>query len=205
MSTKQTTQSTINYDPTSMGVFKGFQPTIASSLSDYVKNPLFATYFNNQLQMANRANQVAGNTANQQFTWNQRALGPVADRSAYMASNLNRIQRANLARQSDTFNNLLLNAEQVRRGAIQSMQGYHPLQTGQTQTQTMSGTGTWLPQVVGMGISAATMGMGGAAGMNPLIKNVGGAGPNAAIASSPFSLGQSNYFSSNPNPFLGGY
>lgn len=206
MSTKQTTQSTINYDPTSMGVFKGFQPTIASTLADYAKNPLLATFFQNQLQMANRANQVAGNAANQQFLWNQRALGPVANRGAFMASNLSRIQRSNLSRQSQTFDNLLLNAENVRRGAIQQMQGYNPLQTGQTTTQQQSGLGAWFPQVVGMGISAFTGGIGKGltSAFNPLIRNVGGATANAAIASMPLSGGQMNFLNANPNPFLGG-
>lgn len=206
MSTKQTTTSTTQFDPTSMGVYKGFQPTIASTLADYAKNPLLATFFQNQLQMANRANQAMGNAATQQYMWNSRALGPVADRSAVMASNLSRIQRSNLSRQSQTFNNLLLNAENVRRGAIQQMQGYNPLQTGQTTTQQQSGLGTWLPQLAGMGISAFTGGMGKGltSAFNPLIRNVGGATANKAIASMPLSGGQMNFLNTNPNPFLGG-
>jgi len=203
MSTTQTTKTTNQYNPTSMGVYQGFQPTIAATLNDYAKNPLLATFFNQQLQNANRANQAMGNASTQQLLWNQRALGPVANRSAVLSSNLNRIQRANLARQSQTFNNLLLNAEQVRRGAISSMQGYNPLQTGQTSTQSQSGLGTWLPQLVGMGISAATMGMGG--GFGGGMTAATGKGMNPLLSSNLLSAGQSNYFNTTSNPFLGGH
>src|SRR5258708_38589304 len=76
-----------------------------------------------------------------------------------LGAQLARAGRADMGRQSDTFNNLLLGANQLRMGAAQTAMGYRPLQTGSTTTQQQSGLGTWLPQVAAAGMSAFTGGM----------------------------------------------
>jgi len=62
----------------------------------------------------------------------------------------------------------LMQAGQMRQSAIGMAGQYRPLQTGQTQTQQVSGLGSWLPQVVGAGLGAAGAffggGMGGSGG-----------------------------------------
>src|SRR5205807_3073664 len=67
------------------------------------------------------------------------------------------------ANQANNFNSQLMYANNLRFNAANNMMNWRPLQTGSTgtQTQTTSGLGTWLPQVAGMGLSLATMGMGG--------------------------------------------
>lgn len=96
------------------------------------------------------------------------------------------------------YQNALLGAQQLQLQATQQAQGYNPLQTGQTQTQTKSGLGTWLPQVAGMAIQA---GMGAMTGGASLAAK---AGSSAASAGMNIGANSFNQFAGmTPSPFNG--
>lgn len=211
MSTKNVQTSTNQFDPTSMGTFQGFQPMINRNLTDFANDPMKSSFFNTQLQMAQGQNQSAFNTRNDQFLQNLRAGGNVGNMPAYAQSELNSNMRGLSAANSNSFNNLLLGANQLRFGATSQMQGYRPLQTGQTQTQQQSGLGTWLPQVLGAGLGIAGAAMGGPAGAALGSSFFGGAnrGPTNSFnniptdPSAPDMGGSPSWMTWNPGNFGG--
>ena len=161
MSTTRTTTTTNQYNQPSMGMFNQFQPQIGAGLTDYAQDPMKATYFNRQVQMMNQQNAGYANQANQQLMMNQRAMGGMSNPNAFMASQLARNQRAAQARSSQGFNQLLMQANQVRMGALGQMQGYRPLQIGQTSKESTGGLGSWLSPLISAGVGAFTGGFGG--------------------------------------------
>ena len=170
MSTTRTNTTTNQYNPGSMGTFNSFQGQIGAGLSDYAQDPMKATYFNKQVQMMNQQNAGYANQANQQLGMNQRATGNIGNPNAFMASQLARNQRASQSRSSQGYNQLLMQANQVRMGALNQMQGYKPLQIGQTSKESTGGIGTWLSPLISAGMGAMTGGMssllgGGGGGM----------------------------------------
>jgi hypothetical protein len=188
MGTQNRTQSTNQYNQGSMGVFNQLQSGIGANLQDFMNNPLQSSFFNTQLQMANRANQLRGSAMNQMLLQNSRTGGYNGNLPAFLQSQLARNQRQMSANQSNSFNNLLLGANQLRFGATQAAQGYHPLQTGQTQVQSQTGLGTWLPQVAGAAIGGLTMGLGGGmmgGGQSPGFFSGASSGPQG-MSSGPF-------------------
>jgi hypothetical protein len=156
MSTTRTSTTTSQYDPSSMGTFRGFQGQIGAGLTDYAQDPMKATYFNRQVQMMNLQNAGYANQANQQLMMNQRAMGGMSNPNAFMASQLARNQRAAQARSSQGFNQLLMGANQVRMQALGQMQGYRPLQIGQTSKESTGGLGSWLSPLISAGVGAFT-------------------------------------------------
>ena len=166
MSTKNvtaTTSSTQNqYNPAAMMQYNAFQPALGAGLMDLASNPLTSTYFNQQLQMGRKANAAGLQSQNQALMRNLNASGPIANKSAFMQSQLARNQRAGMQANSNLFSNLLLNAQQNRMKAYGMMEGYSPLQTGQisnsTQTQSQQGLGSWLPQVMSLATAPFTGG-----------------------------------------------
>lgn len=161
MGTQNTTQSTNQYNQGSMGVFNQMQGGIGSNLQDFMNNPMQSSFFNTQLQMAQKANAQRGSANNQMLLQNSRTGGYNGNLPAFMQSQLAQQNRSTSANNANSFNNLLLGANQLRFGATQSAMNYKPLQTGNTNVQSQTGLGTWLPQLAGAAMSAATMGMGG--------------------------------------------
>jgi hypothetical protein len=109
-------------------------------------------------------------------------------------------------------NSLIQGAAGTRNNALASAMNFRPLQTGGTSVQQTSGLGTWLPQVVGMGMAAVTGGLSG--GMSGAMMGAGKGAlssmPNGmgAAASSMFSnLNSSNSFFGNvaAPSYAGGY
>jgi hypothetical protein len=180
MSTKNVDTTQGNYNQGSMNTFNSFQPNIQSNINDFMKNPLQSTFFNTQLQMANRQNAASFGANNQTMMQNYAAGGGgIGNTAAYMQSNLLRNQRALSGANSNSFNNLLLGANQLRFGATSGAMNYRPLQTGQTQTKTQSGLGTWLPQVLGGalgiagGIASGGASMAGGGGIGSMFARAG--------------------------------
>jgi len=157
MSTKNVNQSQSSFDPTSMATFQGFQPLVSSNLQQFANDPLKSSFFNTQLAMGQQYNQNNFTTRNNAFLQNLQTGGNVGNLPAFAQSEMNRNMRGLSSANSNTFNNLLLGANQLRFGATNQMQNYRPLQTGQTQTQTQSGLGSWLPQLAGTALGAAGM------------------------------------------------
>lgn len=197
MSTQNKTQSTSSFNPQSMGQYNQLQSGIGSNLQDFMNNPLQSSFFNTQLQMAQRGNQNRMQAQNQALMQNATTGGFTGNLPAFMQAQLQQNSRQMSSNNSNSFNNLLLGANQLRFGATQSAMGYRPLQTGQTQTQSQGGLGSWLPQLAGAAIGGLTgMGaMGGAGGLGSSFFKGAGAGPQG------FST--QVFGNSDPNPFAG--
>ena len=201
LSTQNKQTSTNQYDPQSMGVFGGLNKTFGSAIQDEIQNPYSSMFFNQQLGMGNQAMQTQAASGNQAMLQRAQALG-ISPSSPLFASMMSQQQRGNQSNQSNMFNNLLLQAGQLRQGAIGQAGAYRPLQTGQSQVQTQSGLGTWLPQLAG---AALGVGMGAATGG---MSKMGGGGPFGGSA--PGLYGSGGGFSELPmspdamsgNPFL---
>lgn len=121
--------STLQFDPGAMSTYERLQPLGEQSLTDYLTDPLKASYFNQQLAGTNRM--LAGQADRQKANLglNMAALGAAPDpmRQAEIA---NRIGRSSSASQADSFLKLLMKAEDLRRGAATTALNYRPLQTG---------------------------------------------------------------------------
>lgn len=209
MSTQNKTESTASFDPGSMGVFSGLTKAFGRATEEDINDPYSSMFFNQQLARGNQAQQSQASAGNQALLQRAQALG-INPSSPLFAMMMQQQQRGNMGNQSDMFQNLLLQASQLRQQAIGRAGSFRPLQTGQTQTQTQSGLGTWLPQVIGAGIKGAGMfatggasagfdfsgaGSGPSGGMNP------GFGLSTPGISDPFGGGPSGG-GNTYNPFL---
>lgn len=187
MPTTQTTSSSNQYNPASMNTFNAFQQPYGQTINQMMSNPLgFVSPIYNlsgQMAQANAAQQGARGMGN--LTNNLAASGfSGVNLPAYMQSQINAQGRATSGMQANAFLQNQLAKNQAALGVQQfgasQAGGYRPLQTGNTQTQMQSGLGTWLPQVAGMGLSAAMGGFGGMfGGMSPAFsQGPGGLTPN---------------------------
>jgi hypothetical protein len=102
----------------------------------------------------------------------------------------------------------LQNAVGTQLSATGQAAGYQPLKTGQTQTT--SGLGTWLPQLLGAGLGAVSGGLLGGGGMtglgNPSFNGMGSAMiPTGGIGMAGVTPGQlSGYGMGGMNAAAGG-
>lgn len=162
MSKKTETKTTNQYDSASMNQYHTNHGNATNVFSDYMKDPLKASYFQNQVNILNRASNQIGQRNVSNLLNNQNLTGGGV-MPGYMSSMLARTGRDTGAMQAQNFLGALMQAEQNRRGAASAAFQDRPLQTGQNSVQTTSGVGTWLPQVIGAGLSGlAAVGTGGA-------------------------------------------
>ena len=154
MGTKQTTTTTNQYNPAGMQTYNALQGPAAGVFNSNINNPYDNAFFNSQ--------KAAGSSAATGFsrpnTQANAALG--INNPTFNASQTTTQGRATLANQGRMTNNLILGAASNRETSLQSAMNYRPLQTGGTEVKQTSGLGTWLPQVIGMGIGAVTGGLG---------------------------------------------
>lgn len=206
MSTKNVTTNNqqTQFNQPSMSTYNAMQPMIGSALTSNINNPYSNMFFNTQLAMGNQALGQQQSSANQALLQRAQALGMSAN-SPLMMSQMGQMQRQGMANQAGLYNNLLLQAGQMRMQSLGMAQNYRPLQIGSnsTTTQQQSGLGTWLPQVAGMGLSLATGGLtGGFGGMfgggggNPF----GGAGSGPL---NPLMYNSNSYGTGNIAPNFG--
>src|SRR5258708_3082971 len=178
MSTKNVTTSSAQFDPNSMGVFQGLTSTYGKSIQDLIQNPYSNMMFNTQMGMGNQALQTQEASGNQAMLQRAQAMG-INPSSPMFQQMMAQQQRGGQGRQSDMFNNLLLQASQLRQGAIGQAGAYRPMQTGSTEEKKQSGLGTWLPQLIGAGLGAAggamTGGLSKAGGGSSFFGGLGGA------------------------------
>lgn len=168
MPTKKETKTQNTYNQPSMNAFNSLQPNISSTWNDFLKNP--GKLQNLFMQQSNNATGQIGNRMNNNLFANARAGGfGGGNLPAFLQAGLARNSRAVGGMQANNFLNSMFQTQNLRLQAASGAQGYRPLQTGQNSTETTSGTGTWLPQVVGAGIGLASsfipgMGLMGAIG-----------------------------------------
>lgn len=161
--TEKSGEQKTTFDPTSMKAFQSLQGPFANALLEYIKNPSEQSFQNLRIGQGERAIGTAFGTQQQNLTQNALALGmPSAVAPGYFQSQLARLGRARAgASAQNVIQNTFL-SENIRRSMLPLAAAYRPLQTGgtfQTQgsaTQTTGGLGTWLPQLAGAAIGAAT-------------------------------------------------
>lgn len=121
--------------------------------------------FQNQLAQAQgSANQVNQRNQNNVLSNIKMGGGLIGQGGGFSTASLNNAMLAGSTNQSNAFNSTLNGALQSRNFALQSAEGFNPLQTGANTTQSKSGLGTWLPQVAGAALGAATGGLSSLAG-----------------------------------------
>ena len=212
-----------DYDPGSLEQYRGLQPQIGKVLGDFMGDPWKSGYFQQALGKSQQQIGQMGRTNLKGILGlaSQGNFG-TGNMPAFMASMAGQSQRGTQRMQSEALTNLLLGAGQARLQATGMAQGYNPLELGQstegrtqtdaeadmreersgrsssTTTQQQKGLGTWLPQVIGMGLGAVTGGMGGGGWLGALKGATGMGGGNAlnfaqmnpiGIPSGPYALG----------------
>jgi hypothetical protein len=205
---KQTsTTQTNTYDPSSMNAFKGFTSQVGGYTGQWLgadgttaanKTPGFNLMYQSALNNANAMN--ARNVRN--IGSNALALGSNPNSAATQAI-LARAGRASTNTQASAYMNSYQNALNQQTSAAQMAAAYKPLQTGGTQntTETTGGLGSWLPQIAGMGLSAAMGFMKPGQGA-PASSPIGGAGSAIPGNSGGYGGGigvdpNASYFGSN--------
>src|SRR6267154_1067308 len=161
MSTTNTQTSTNQYNQAGMSAYNQMTPAFSQMAMGYMNNPFQNPFFQQQQQMGNQQANLMGGSAMSNITRNWNMTGGGSNNPAYLEM-LNNQSRANSSMRANLgFLNPMQNAFTAQQNFGQLASQFRPLQTGSTSTQKQSGLGTWLPQLVGAGLSAATMGMGG--------------------------------------------
>lgn len=203
MSTKTTDTNTIQYDPGSKGVYSSLQSPIGNTLSQFMQNPLTSSFFNQRVGMGQNQISKMGASGMQSLLSNNRNMGGGGS-NPFLQSQIARQGRATSGLMSNNFLNQLMQANQLQLGATGMAQSYNPLMTGSTGTQTKSGLGTWLPQLIGsLGGAAIGAFTGGASSAT----GAGGTGAGSAFTVNGLSnpSGAGIFPASNPlNPFAMG-
>lgn len=191
------------FAPAGMAAYNQLIPQYAANLSQFAGNPLQSMFFQNLLGMGQRQIGQQGQAQAGQLAQNLRTMG-LSGSSPFAASQLQQLGRSQSGQMSQLFGNLLNQAQQLRFGATGQMGGFSPLATGGSQqysntgtqkgtmsgsqTQQLSGLGTWLPQVIGGGLSALS-GLGGGLGaFGKSLAGQGGTGPGN-ISGGLFGMG----------------
>lgn len=155
MGTKATTSTTNAYNAPSMSAYNTLAPMGANTLGSEISQPYNNTVFNANKAIGSAANVASNLGSRATLSNNLGALGTSGGTgfSGYAGSTVGRFGAATTAQ---TNNALLMGAASNRNQALGSAMGFRPLQTGGTQTQQLTGTGTWLPSVLGAGVAGAS-------------------------------------------------
>lgn len=218
MGTKTTTNSSgtqdsnqkTTFDPGSMQRYQSWGNQMFGQLGNMFQNPLGSPFFNQNMQASSRAaTSLAGrNMSNSMLNYGRSGIGAGSMFGGARNALLSQLGRYSSGMQFQGFNNAVNNAQTNMWNAGQLGSSlFQPLQTGgtfhgtnsNTQTQSTGGLGTWLPQLAGAALGAATGGLGGAVGgIGKMISNVGGSAANSAMNN---SLGSGGVFSGGQNFF----
>ena len=157
-----TTTTTANYNQQGMNAYNSMMPGYASTVNSYMNNPFGNPFMQQQQQMGtSQANNLgAAGMANTTRNLNMSGISqnsPAALQMMQQQQMQNSSQRANLG-----FLQPMQNALGMQQSAMQQAGSFKPLQTGQTQSQ--GGVGSWLPQILGGGLSLLTGGLLGGGG-----------------------------------------
>lgn len=164
MGTKQQTQQTVNYDPTSLGQYQQFWQLATPLLTGMATNPFTSPSYQLNLSQATQAAHQQGSMAMQNALANLNTAGMGQTNSGLRAGLLSQLGRygSNLGYQG--FLSAVNQAQSNQWNALSMLGSRTPLVTGQTGTSKTSGLGTWLPQLAGAAISGLTGGLTGGLG-----------------------------------------
>lgn len=220
MPTQQQTNSSsstgMQFDPGSMSTYQNLTGSGGKVLSNYINNPFSNPMYTFGQQQTQKGSQMLGQQNMNVLQQMMKTSGMTGKAGAgWLGAQTAQTGRANQSMRSQGNISNIMQALQRQMGATGMGMSFSPLMTGQSstgsQTSTTSGTGTWLPQLIGAGMGAAMMGMSGGAGG-------ASGGPSASDvrglpASSGFGLGNSFPGFSGigglgsampPNPFAAG-
>lgn len=206
MSTKKVDQTTIQYDPGSKNTYDSMQTGIGNSINSYMNAA--KTFMPLWMQQSNQAINQIGNRMNDNLFMNARAGGFSGNLPSFMQANLARNMRATGSMQANAFLNSRFQAANMQMQGTQMAEAYRPLQTGSTTTEQVSGTGTWLPQLLGAGLNIAGMAFNPASAATKAAgMATGGGGGGGMFGSGPnpnfySSLQPQSAFNSGYNPYM---
>ena len=166
MGTTTKTDQSSKFDPGAMQTYQGLQGGLGDMLKGYINSPFSNPFFQTQQQMGTRQAQNLGGMQMGNVARNLTAsgLGGGGSMSPFAMEMMQNQGRANTGMQANLgFLNPVQNALGMQQFAGGLASQYRPLQTGQQQTQSTGGLGTWLPQVAGMGLGLLGAGFGGGA------------------------------------------
>lgn len=194
MSTKN--QTSTQFNQSGMDSYNSMMPSFSNAVNGYMNNPFSNPFFQTQQQMGNNQANMMGQTAMSNISRNNSMSG-IASNSPAALEMMNNQSRQNSSNRANLgFLSPMQNAFTAQQNSMSMAGNFKPLQTGQTQTQ--SGLGSWLPSLLGGGLSMLTgglMGKGGAGGaaMGAMSGTMGAM--NAAMSPMQSGMGGSN------NPF----
>jgi len=172
MSTKTTTDqsssSALNYDPSSLNLYKNLTKSGGNFLTGLINNPFGNPFYTMGLQQSVRGATQAGANNMNALTQRMKASGLSGQAGAgWLQAQGAQTGRANQSMLSQANIANVMNAMNRQMGATGMGMSYSPLMTGENSTgsssTTKSGLGTWLPQLLGAGVSGLmAMGTGGA-------------------------------------------
>jgi len=185
--TKRDTQSQferetqLQFNPLAMQQYEMLQPLLGSTLQEYLTKD--SPYYNLMLQQNLDAARLLGGRGVSNVMQNAMAGGWSGQTlPPFVLSQLARAERGTAGLQANAFMQTRLAQDAMRRSALGMAMMYHPLTTGETtkgwskeqmeQLKSTSGLGTWLPQLIGTMLMAAS----GAGGFGKLFGFGGGSG-----------------------------
>lgn len=183
-----------------MAAYNSLIPQMSSTVSNLMSSPLNNSFFQNQLaQQQQTASQIGQRNISNVASNTRAGGGLLSGAGGFKTASLNNAMLSNSASQSGAFNSSLNTALSNRNFAVQSAEGFNPLQTGSQTQQSKSGLGTWLPQVAGAALGAATGGLSGLGGA--VASSVGNTGAGGLAA----QYGMSQASQAAPSPYAGGF
>jgi hypothetical protein len=203
MGTTSKTSQQSQFDPGAMQQYQGMQGGLGKTINSYMTNPFGNPFMQTQQQMGTRQAQNMGGTQMSGLLQNMTNSGMQGGASSPAGLEMQQNQaRANTGQQANLgFLAPMQNALGMQQNAMGLAENYRPLQTGQNQTQSTGGLGTWLPQLMG----AAVGGLTGMGGLGSLFGGGGGGGGQYAGAGMMPSAPQAQMFNTNYDPMGGGF
>lgn len=205
MSTQTKTDSSqsnaLQFNPQSQDIYNLLTKQGSGVLSSMMQNPFGNVGYKLGLGESQKGATALGNQSIQALMQGMRTSGIGGQAgNAFQTAQMGQIGRANQGLRSQGQIANIMNAFQRQMGATGVGMSFSPQITGSSgtgsQTQSTSGTGTWLPQLLGaglgMGMSAMTGGMGGGGSFGGgLFKGLGGGA--GAGSPSAIPLGMSTF------------
>jgi len=169
MSSKQQTDSkqsnTLNYDPTSLGNYQSLTGAGSNQLLQMMQNPFGNPLYQLGLGQSQKgaAQGGANNMSALQQMMRTSGIGGTAGQG-FQSAQLAKLGRANQGMMAGANTSNVMNALQRQLQATGMGMSFSPLLKGTSgtsqSTQTTSGLGTWLPQLISAGLGAAAGPMG---------------------------------------------
>lgn len=175
--TSGSNSSTLQFNPISQGIYNSMTKGAGNVMNGYINSPFSNPFYNMGAAQSQKGAQAAG--ANNMAALNQSQLvNGMGGQAGAGFMNAQRAQtgRANQAMSSQANQSNIFAALQRQMQAAGTGLSYSPQLTGQSgnfsQTSSTGGLGSWLPQVMGAGLSMA--GMAASGGMSGMAQFGGG-------------------------------